>query len=525
MDKTKTLSEWTSFFNSSACKERLISVYGNYSELLEERIQSYRQLLKTFEAAFGSKKPIFIVRIPARINLMGVHIEHRGGYVNYMTIAKETLMAVSPREDDEVHFVNADLKFRSFSFAISTAFPKSERGDWLKYINSVQVERGKWDNYIKASCFYLQNLDKKLLKGMDVAVTGNVPMAAGLSSSSTLVVGTTEALNYINQLNLSKDVKTTMNGEAEWYVGTRGGAGDHAAMIYGKQNFITHLQFFPIRVEMIPLPSEITVVACNSMISAEKSAGAKDIFNERVATYEVAFMLLSRNYPHFKNVHHLRDWNTKNLNIDLAELYKILKSLPISLTREQIMEQLPEHRRKLNTLFSTHREPKNGYQIRAVCLFGLSECARSDIVTQLMHAGDVAEFGRLMYVSHDGDRVTIHDENLKTHPFQKDFSNKYFDQLIVGAKKGLRTAELVCQSGGYNCSTEEMDLLADIARSQEGVYGASLTGGGLGGIVLVLVKKSCVANLLESLEQKYYRPKGLPLGAEECISVEGVSTL
>jgi len=525
MNHIHSLSRWRSFFNSSTCEETLISIYGDHRELLTERIQAYQQLLAIFEKPFGSARSCFIVRVPARINLMGVHVDHRGGYLNYITIAKEILMAVAPRQDDQIHFVNANPQFAPFSFAIKTAFPESERGDWLKYINSVKVERGKWENYIKAACFYLQNSHQKSLKGMDVAVRGNIPLAAGLSSSSALVVGATEALDHINQLNLSKATRITMTGEAEWYVGTRGGAGDQAAMICGKRNFITHLQFFPIRVEMVPLPSAVSVVACNSMVTAEKSAGAKDIFNERVATYEIAFMLLSQMYSRFENVHHLRDWNTENLNIELAELYRMLKSLPISLTRAQIFNRLPDHHDRLITLFSTHREPTNGYQIRAVCLFGLSECARSELAGKLLKAGNVTEFGELMCISHDGDRMAIHDENLHPHPFQKDFGDDYFASLIAGAQSGARIAKLTHQPGGYDCSTEEMDLLVDIACAQEGVYGAGLTGAGLGGMVLVLVEKGHVASLLKTLKEKYYQPKGLPLSAEECVSVEGVSIL
>lgn len=525
MDRLHSPSQWYSFFNSPTCKDTLVAIYGEHPELLNERVQAYLQLGARFENTFGSTRAFFIVRIPARINLMGVHIEHRGGYVNYMSIAKETLMAVAPRQDDEIRFVNADPQFVPFSFSIQSAFPESQRGNWLEYINSIQVERGKWQNYIKAACFYLQNSSDKPLKGMDVAVTGNIPLAAGLSSSSTLVVGTIEALDYVNQLNLDEAKKTTMAGEAEWYVGTRGGAGDHAAMIYGKRNFVTHLQFFPIRVEMIPLPPNVSLVACNSMVPAEKSAGAKDIFNERVATYEIAHRLLSKMYPQYKNVHHLRDWNPENLKIDLAELYRMLKSLPISLTRVQILNRLPNYREKLTTLFSTHREPSNGYQIRAVCLFGLSECARSQLAGELLKAGDVTEFGKLMFISHDGDRVAVHDEQLQPHRFHKDFSDKSFDKLIADARSADKNSELAYQPGGYNCSTEEMDLLVDIARLQEGVTGAGLTGGGLGGIVLVLVEKKRVANLLKILKEKYYQPKGLPLNAEECISVDGASIM
>ncbi|MBN1348717.1 hypothetical protein JXJ21_04845 [candidate division KSB1 bacterium] len=525
MDRLHSYSDWRTFFNSASGKQYFSEIYGEQTELLDDRIRAFQSLVSSFEKTYGAQKPFFIVRIPARINLMGVHVEHRGGYVNYMTIGKETLIAVAPRTDDEIHFSNIQNRFAPFSFSIAAEFPESKRGNWLTYIDQVSVQRGNWENYIRAASFYLQNSCAKPLRGMEVVVSGNIPLAAGLSSSSTLVVGTIEAMDYINQLNLSQSDKTIMAGEAEWYVGTRGGAGDHAAMFFGKRNAIAHLQFFPLKAEMIPFPENMRVVACNSMVPAEKSAGARDIFNERVVTYEIAFMLLAQKYPAFKNVVHLRDWNSTDLKIEPAELYRMLKSLPISLTREQLSKQLPEKHKRLATLFSTHREPENGYQVRAVCMFGLGECARSERAGELLKSGNIEEFGRLMYVSHDGDRVAISNDQNQMHPFQKDFSDRYFDKLIRDAGNGEAEAAMEMQPGGYNCSTEEMDLLVDVVRNVDGVVGAGLTGAGLGGMVLVLVKREHVDELLKVLKRKYYEPRGLPLGAETCISVDGVSML
>ena len=73
------------------------------------------------------------------------------------------------------------------------------------------------------------------LKGLNLAVAGDVPLAAGLSSSSTLVVAALEAALLLNGLEIPHEKKAVRCGEAEWYVGTRGGAGDHAAMLYAQR--------------------------------------------------------------------------------------------------------------------------------------------------------------------------------------------------------------------------------------------------------------------------------------------------
>jgi galactokinase len=48
-----------------------------------------------------------------------------------------------------------------------------------------------------------------------------------------------------------------------------------------------------------------------------------------------------------------------------------------------------------------------------------------------------------------------------------------------------------------------------------------LSGGGLGGCVLVVVKEEAVGDLIETVKRGYYAPKGLPLGTVVCSSVEG----
>jgi len=470
----------------------------------------------------------FFVRIPARINLMGVHIEHRGGHVNYMTIAREILMAVTPCADDTLHFTNVDAEYDPFSFSISEEIQPGHKIDWLEYINSVKIQKGAWENYIKCAAYYLQNQFEKPLKGMQVTVFGKIPPAAGLSSSSALVVGTTEALNFINQLGLSPEQKTLMCGEAEWYVGTRGGAGDHAAIIYGKRCCIAHLQFFPLRAEMIPLPEDVTVVACHSLVKAKQAGGARDIFNGRVASYEIAFSLLRKNFPQFQ-VQHFRDFGPQHLGIPLPDLYRMLKSLPEKITRAEVFAALPDEYERFQKIFATHSDPPEGYSVRAVCLFGLSECARSEQTGNLLKSGDLEKIGQIMYISHEGDRIMTHNSSGQPTPLVKNFSDAYFDDLIhrldAADPAVQESAGLALQPGGYDCSTPEMDLIVDICRQVDGVLGAGLTGGGLGGMVLALVQQSSVPALLQALNQKYYQPRNLPFSAEVCAPVDGISVL
>jgi galactokinase len=248
-----------------------------------------------------------------------------------------------------------------------------------------------------------------------------------------------------------------------------------------------------------------------------------------VATYEIAYSLLQKHFPDFKNVQFLRDYNPHHLKIPLPELYQMLQVLPLRMTLTEVYRQLPHERTRFDRIFAAHKEPENGYPVRAVCLFGLSECARSELTSSLLKSRNFQELGELMFISHDGDRVVNNNGKLLPEPFIKDFSDKYLDKLIADLNSEnpatQKLATLAYQPGGYDCSTPELDMLVDIARQTEGVFGAGLTGAGLGGMVLVLLEKKAVSNFLDRIRNSYYEPCQLPFAAEECRSIDGLSIL
>ncbi len=528
MPELLSINCWENFYRSPASVVFLHQIYGTDAAVTAIQ-KDYLAVLATFKQYFGAQAKIFFIRVPARINLLGVHIEHRGGFINTLTINRELILAIAPRTDNKIFFVNTDSQYPPFEFSMSDVAQPGKRYDWLESINSIQLVKGRWENYIKSACFYLQNQFDFPLTGFNAAINGKIPPAAGLSSSSALVVGTMEALDYINHLNLTQEQKTLFCGEAEWYVGTRGGAGDHGSIIYGKKNHLTHLQFFPLRVEKIPFPDELAIIACHSLVEAKKSAGARDIFNSRVATYEIACSLLRKYFPEYANVQFLRDYNPHHLKISLQELYKMLMALPLRMKRTDVYQQLPAEQSRFERIFSAHSEPKDGYSVRGVCLYGLSECARSELTSFLIKTKNYRELGEIMLISHDGDRVVKNNGKLLPAPYNKNFGDNYFHKLIEDLSSNnpeiQKRASLAYQAGGYDCSTPELDLLVDIASEADGVYGAGLTGAGLGGIVLVLLEKKAVSHFMNHIRKTYYEPRQLPFAAEECKSVDGISII
>jgi galactokinase len=158
-------------------------------------------------------------------------------------------------------------------------------------------------------------------------------------------------------------------------------------------------------------------------------------------------------------------------------------------------------------------------------VIGIAEILRSRMCVDLLEADRTYEFGNLMTISHDGDRVSRPGPDGNYLRVANDCSDEYLQQLIsdMGSETPHRVlrAQLFMQPGGYACSTPEIDQMVDIASAVPGVAGAQIAGAGLGGCIMVLVRHQSVPALRKALAQGYYHPRGLDPAAIPCVTVEG----
>jgi N-acetylgalactosamine kinase len=494
---------------------------SNYIDKLEK--EELKKLGKKYIEKFGDEE-VILIRVPARINLLGTHVEHRGGFINTIAIDKHLYCFAGKRKDKKVYIYDLEEKrYPEKIFNIEEEINKPGVV-WTEFIRNVKIIPGDWVNYIKAGFLYLYNkFPESINCGLNLFFFGDIPTGAGLSSSSALVVATMFSVLKLFNLSIKKEELPEMCGEAEWYVGTRGGSGDHASMILGKKGYITHIRFFPFIIEYIPLLENYKVICCNSLIEAKKSANAKDIFNERVATYEIGLKLIKKKFPQFsEKLKYIRDINEENIG-NTKKIYEILLNLPEKLKRDQIYNLLSNE--DLQRLFETHREPKDGYHIKDVLLYGISECKRSEICGNLLKSKKIKEFGKLMYISHDGDRVVKFLKNRKKRKWNYRVSDEYLKKLINFCEKNDKRGEIYYQPGAYRCSVEEVDYIVDLVKNINGVIGAKITGAGLGGCVVIVVEEKKVEKVLEILDKKYYKIKKLPFSSFVCESVNGVEII
>jgi len=550
----RSISDWIALIKkaNSAFHDRLGQIYGDNKDLKAEAAQMCLRCLEALADRYSTNRPpaclrqedrgVIIVRSAGRVNLLGTHIDHRGGSVNPVCI-KQMWLVAEPRDDDRVLAKNVDLcQFPDEQFCISGCLPAGEKiRDWDAWCHDEFEKRRHepsitWSNYIRAAVLYLQHLNTKddgsfapAIKGMNMMVYGDVPRAAGLASSSAVVMVAAEAVIRINSLQIKPADLVEHWGFAEWYVGTRGGCSDHAAIIHGRPNTILHITAFPMTVEGAALPAGYSFVLANSGIEAKKQAGARDIFNSRVAAYIFGLMMIRKNFPQYADkLERLRDVNPERLGVDEVQIYRMVKSLPTSVSRADILEILPESEHKIHRVFRSHNEPKQGYHIRQICLYGIAECIRARMVPQCLRTGDMKTFGEMMSISHDGDRVTKVVDG-KRVPTDNSYPDERIDALISDLESGdqgrMSLVRLWRQGGGYNVSLSEIDMLVDIAMASPGVLGAGLVGAGMGGSIVAVVEDKHARQLIGNMAEQFYRPHNLPPGAEIITPVGGLCTM
>ncbi len=452
----------------------------------------YINLLDMFIEEYGDKK-VVITRSPGRVNLMGRHIDHRGGGINVMATDKDIVFVSAVRDDDTVNIANIDQVYPKRSFSIGKTLGEQKYDNWLSYladervVSELKESSGDWSNYVKSAVIRAQFENDLKLCGMDIVAGGTIPVAAGLSSSSGIVVAVMEAVVALNCLNISDRDFINLCGEGEWFVGSRGGAGDHAAMKCGKTGRIVHLGFKPFEVgESASFSDKYAVIVANTMIKAKKSEGSKDKFNAKIAAYDFAFMLIKRLFPaygfsEFRDIAKVRPY---------SKIYEILKAIPETLTRGGVKALLPEYKDNINQIFSNHADP-GIYDIRGVALFGISECVRSERCMELLNSGDYVALGKMMKISHNGDR-------LGNPPITDEMLEKLVNE----------NADIALQGGDYGCSTEQIDYLCDLLNSTDGVLGSELVGAGLGGCVIALVEKARADSIISVINEEYYDKYG-----------------
>ena len=205
------------------------------------------------------------IAAPGRVNLIGEHIDYHGLPVLPMALRRSIRVTFRPRADRRIRATSAG-SYGDREFAWTPHLAPVQPGDWENYLRAAaEAVAGKWG----------------VLHGIDAAIGSDLPPAAGLSSSSALIVAFTLALLRANGIVAGFEELMEVLPEGEHFVGTRGGGMDHAASLASRAGCASLIAFAPLSVRHVPIPPDWAFLVAHSLHTAEKSGAAREEYNAR----------------------------------------------------------------------------------------------------------------------------------------------------------------------------------------------------------------------------------------------------
>jgi N-acetylgalactosamine kinase len=417
-------------------------------------------LLERLRGQLGTESPVWAVRAPGRVNLIGEHTDYSGLPVLPIAIDRSTVIVAARGAGTEVELYNADLSYPSRQFPLAASIPPSPSGDWANYVKA--AIQGVIDHFVA------RGVDFARLRGGVMAVQGRVPAAAGLSSSAALTVAAALAFMAMNGLELPAIETAQMVARSEWYVGTLAGGMDQAASLLGRRGHALLVEFNPIRVRPIRMPADAALVVADSREVADKSGKVRAEYNRRVIECAIAARILARALGLAgvrligDIVYRLESWDPDDLTGRLADaapsqlggLDDAARILGVDAEAlgSELFGSAPNR-----AVLDSSRPLEILRRLRHV----LSETARVERAAVALQEQELDEVGALMNASH---------QSLKED---------------------------------FEVSTPRLDLMVECAR-RGGALGARLTGAGFGGSIIALCRASDAARVIAELDRGYY---------------------
>ncbi|MGB7762727.1 MAG: galactokinase family protein, partial [Bryobacteraceae bacterium] len=205
------------------------------------------------------------VQAPGRANLIGEHIDYHGLPVLPMAIDRRIRIRFRARGDRWIRVWSA-APFGRREFAWTAGLQPVAAGDWENYLRAAaSAVASRWG----------------VGAGVDAWIASDLPPAAGLSSSSALLVAFALCLLAANGIDAGFEELMAILPEGEHFVGTRGGGMDHAAILASRAGCASLIEFAPLAVRHIAVPDDWAFLVAHSLETAEKSGSVRAAYNAR----------------------------------------------------------------------------------------------------------------------------------------------------------------------------------------------------------------------------------------------------
>jgi len=234
-------------------------------------------------AGWAGAPPAWCWFVPGRIEVVGKHTDYAGGRSLLAAVPRGFAVAARARRDGRVRVM--DVRYGSRT----DIDPYDERGALTGWQSYVQVVARR----------FARNFPGAEL-GTDLAIASDLPRAAGLSSSSALVVAVATALARRANLAERDEWQAAIGSvhDLAWYlgcvengldyrnlagtagVGTMGGSEDHTAILACRTGCLSQYRFMPVTHQGdTPMPDSWAFVIASSGVPADKAGSVREHYN------------------------------------------------------------------------------------------------------------------------------------------------------------------------------------------------------------------------------------------------------
>jgi len=518
------------------------AIYANSdTDYVSRQRERMMTTMRIHAARFGDQ-PTFLLRAPGRLNAFLEYMDLCAGDHISTTIDGDIPMAISLRDDDTVTAVNAYPMFPPGRFCIPEEielFRSAEIGltdDWSSRTKTHPHHghaRNEWLNYIRSPFLRVAWESPGIeLRGVDMTFgPSSLPLRTGMSSSSAIIVLAFLALYLANgeQLPAWTDGEVcNLLGEAEWYVGTRGGANDQTTILRNEPNGLLYNRHSKTPIECTPLPPlhGVKVVIANSLWEVSPHLGATRIIDLRKGWMNLADDLLAVIIRTVRR--HLDsggDTGPGWLGAVLSDMSDTPSAQrPVPLGKGDMLESQPA----LWDLISA-RYAHLGSLVED--LLGVPDQAIEELIGLLPEEIWPADAGRILGKACDlpvpkavecGYRV----RNAAEFFHKQNLIGRSIERILNEAISRLKSGEINVDSHEYDeyrrqigslmdgiqatlredfrVSNDQFDRLFEVARGGPGFLGGKLMGAGMGGYAALLIRAEDEDAFCWYLDKHYY---------------------
>ena len=208
------------------------------------------------------RAPDWVVSAPGRVNLIGEHTDHNGGFVLPMAIDKRTIIAAGRNTERSEPVTDA------YSVNLDEADRFAAKPDRLE-------PGGLWTDYIKG--VFAEFLDRGLApEPLDMLVWSDVPIGCGLSSSAALQVAAARLLQQLDgDIVAAEEIAALCQAAEHRFTGVPVGIMDQFCIVHAREDHLVFLDCRSLQPEHVPFADpDVAILIVNSHVSRELRGGA-----------------------------------------------------------------------------------------------------------------------------------------------------------------------------------------------------------------------------------------------------------